>query len=497
MFVQKIITPLIDSIKNHSEKNAFCINEIFYTYADFSQQISNIRFGIQSKTFISKNIGLVVNDDIQTYAAIFAIWLEGYAYVPLHPLQPLDRNKEIIDQAQIDLIIDSSNQTRYVSCDVLNSVLINDSLVDLLPKDVSNDSLAYILFTSGSTGQPKGVQITRDNIGSFMHSFWQCGIDISSTDKCLQCFDLTFDVSVQSYLVPLTRGACVYTIPHNQIKYSYVYGLLEDHGLTFGAMAPSMIRLLRPYFDEISAPLMRYNILTAEASPIDLVEEWMNCIPNCKVIDFYGPTEATIYCTYYTLQGKGHSKHLNGMVSIGKPMPGLKAVIIDDQCQTLGVNQKGELCIAGPQVTPGYWKNAEKNAEVLIEITVDGVTETYYKTGDLCYFDEDGDIMYSGRIDFQVKIQGYRIELGEIDHHVRSFMEGHNAISIAFENNMGNTEIALFVESLDYTKGQIIEHLKTKIPSYMIPTQYYFEQQFPLNTSGKIDRKVLKAKMQC
>lgn len=113
-----------------------------------------------------------------------------------------------------------------------------------------------------------------------MKAFWQTGITIDESDRCLQCFDLTFDVSVQSFLVPLTRGACAYTIPHEQIKYSYVYGLLEDHHLTFGAVAPSMLRYLRPYFDEIEAESMRYCIVTAEASPEDLIREWNEHIIN-------------------------------------------------------------------------------------------------------------------------------------------------------------------------------------------------------------------------
>ena len=112
------------------------------------------------------------------------------------------------------------------------------------------------------------------------------GIVLTEDDKCLQCFDLTFDVSVQCFLAPLTKGACVYTVPHDQIKYSYVYGLLEDQHLTFGAMAPSMLRYLKPYFGEINAPDMKYCILTGEASPIDLVHHWEKCVPKLRYIIF-------------------------------------------------------------------------------------------------------------------------------------------------------------------------------------------------------------------
>jgi non-ribosomal peptide synthetase component F len=225
--------------------------------------------------------------------------------------------------------------------------------------------------------------ITRENVGAFMASFWKTGIQINEDDRCLQCFDLTFDVSVQSYLVPLTKGACTYTIPHDQIKYSYVYGLLEDHQLTFGVMAPSMIRFLRPYFDEINIPSLRYSILTAEASPVDLIDEWSHCIPNAEIYDFYGPTEATIYCTYNKYTRGGNNKQVNGMLSIGKPMNGINAIIIDSALNILQPGNKGELCISGDQLTPGYWKNPEKNKGSFFEIEYGRVTTRFYKTGEL------------------------------------------------------------------------------------------------------------------
>jgi acyl-coenzyme A synthetase/AMP-(fatty) acid ligase len=318
------------------------------------------------------------------------------------------------------------------------------------------------------------------------------GFEIDENDRCLQVFDLTFDVSVQSYLVPLLKGACTYTIPHDQIKYSYVYGLLEDHKITFGAMAPSMIRYLRPYFDEINAPSLRYNILTAEASPLDLVQEWSQCIPNAIIYDFYGPTEATIYCTYYKYERNESVKTLNGNLSIGKAMNGLKAVIIDEENRMLSNNDKGELCIAGPQVTPGYWKNDEKNQSSFISLTIDGKSVRFYKTGDSCYFDEDGDILLAGRLDYQVKIQGYRIELSEIEFHARMGLNGVNTVAIPFENSTGNTELVLYVEFTEFEIENLVEYLKSKLPYYMIPTKIIKKASFPINNSGKVDRVKLK-----
>jgi len=492
IFNEFIIEPFINALRTKRDRHAFCINDVFYTYEDLAISISKIREALNTVRSECKNIGLVANDDLETYASIFAIWMEGLTYVPLHPMQPIDRSVEILEQSEIFIILDSSNITLFEDYKVIMTQSIEFNSLCLEPKYAADSDLAYILFTSGSTGKPKGVTISRENVGAFIKSFFEVGFQIDENDRCLQAFDLTFDVSVQSFLVPLVKGACTYTIPHNQIKYSYVYGLLEDYKITFGAMAPSMIRYLRPYFDEINAPSMRYNILTAEASPLDLVDEWSKCIPNAEIYDFYGPTEATIYCTYYKYERNSNVKILNGNLSIGKAMNGLTALIIDEKNKILSKSEKGELCISGPQVTPGYWKNNEKNTSSLIYLNVQGKSERYYKTGDSCYFDEDGDILLAGRLDYQVKIQGYRIELSEIEYHARVYLNGANAVAIPFENTTGNTELVLFIESIELKIDDLTEYLKSKLPFYMIPTRLIKKELFPINNSGKVDRVKLK-----
>lgn len=491
MFNEYALGPFLKVIENHRDNNAFHIADRFHTYGELARNISKIRKAIQKYDIKSNNIGLVANDDIETYASIFAIWLEGFAYVPLHPQHPAERSLEIISQANIDLVV-SSGSSSLPGIRTLETARLGFDEFILQPKQTPDDGGAYILFTSGSTGKPKGVPITRGNVGAFIESFLKVGFEINESDRCLQCFDLTFDVSVQAFLVPLLKAACVYTIPHDRIKYSYVYGLLEEHRLTFAVMAPSMLRYLRPYFNELNVPEMRYCILSAEASPVDLLKEWSKCIPNAAIYDFYGPTEATIYCTYSRFNAKGGNKHFNGMASIGKAMSGITAIILDEEGNVLGTNQKGELCISGNQLAPGYWNNPGKTSESFFQKEWNCSIRRFYKTGDSCFYDNQGDIMYAGRLDSQVKIQGYRIELGEIEYYARECLQGRNAIAIAFDNKTGNTEIALFVETDLVDTKTLLGYLKSKMPYYMIPTKVLINKKLPLNSNGKIDRHLLK-----
>lgn len=492
IFEKSVLNEILGSIQKFPDRSAFYINNKYFSYKTFSENISKIQNEIRRCSFTGKNVGLIVNDDIETYASIIAIWLEGLAYIPIHPGYPVDRALEIVNQACVDLFIDSSKNRFIESKNLIETRKISFSETELIPNEVDDEEIAYILFTSGSTGKPKGVPVTRGNVGAFMNAFWDIGFMIDENDRCLQCFDLTFDVSVQSFLVPLSRGACIYTIPHDQIKPSYAFGLLEEEKLTFGAMAPSMIRFLRPYFDEIDLPDLRYNILTAEASPLGLVDEWSSCVPNAEIFDFYGPTEATIYCTYYKYRRNISNKQLNGMISIGRPMKNIIAIITDDDRNILPANAKGELCIAGDQITKGYWNNPEKNATSFFEKKINNKLHRFYKTGDLCYFDEEGDIMYSGRLDFQIKIQGFRVELGEIEHQAREYLKGRNIVAVAIENGSGSIGIALFIEGNDDNTNSLSDYLKSKLPHYMIPARIIEKDVFPLNANGKVDRNMLK-----
>lgn len=217
LFQELVLKPIIHSVTRYASKNAFCIAGKYYTYQQFGDAIEHWRH--HYRECYDKICPLEIHDDLNTYASIIAIWLEGKAYVPLNPLHPCELNRIIIDQL-------SHFDTSYA------------------------DQLAYIIFTSGSTGTPKGVSISRDNLGYFMDSFWITSISIDENDRCLQCFDLTFDVSVQSFLVALTRGACLYTVPYGQVKYLNVASLIHESHITFGAMTPSMLTYLRPYFCE-------------------------------------------------------------------------------------------------------------------------------------------------------------------------------------------------------------------------------------------------------
>ena len=312
-FYDEVLSPLLLSVKQYADNNAFCINGSFYTYRHFGEVVSSIRAAVTDLHAGEVNIGLVANDDMETYAAIIALWLEGKCYVPVNPETPKERNEKIIRQAGITVVIDSGGQPLFPAMTAIRTKGITFKEINLTPSPVADEALAYIFFTSGTTGVPKGVPISRANLAGFTKAFFALDIQMGPDDKCLQMFDLTFDLSVMSYLMPLLKGACVYTIPKDKIKFNYIAVLLEDHQLTIALMVPSIIHYLRPYFDEIDCASMKYNLFCGEALPLDVTKEWSNCVPNAKIMNVYGPTEDTVFCTHYTYSRNGENKTSNGV----------------------------------------------------------------------------------------------------------------------------------------------------------------------------------------
>jgi len=251
-----------------------------------------------------------------------------------------------------------------------------------------------------------------------------------------------------------------------------------------------MLNYLRPYFEEIDCPKMKYSLFCGEALFESVTDEWAKCIPNAKIDNVYGPTEDTIFCTVYTYNRNGNNESKNDILSIGKAMYHNYVDVFDEENNIVNTGEIGELCLSGKQLTTGYINNDKLNQEKFFFKELSGEKIRFYRTGDLCIRNSTGNFDFIGRKDSQVKIQGYRIELGEIEHHCRDFLKEINSVAISFNNESNNTEIALFIET--YEQNVVINELKeflyAKLPAYMVPTKYCFVPKFPVNSSDKIDR---------
>lgn len=474
---------------NDSEADALCIEDKFYSYDFLNSRFSCIAQEILRRNLRGQNIGLVASNHYDTYAAILAIWATGNTYVPINPYLPTNRIDSIISQAGIKLLMYSIDEIKPTvqPDEILKLDSMNTMCESIEPAKPEDDEIAYILFTSGSTGTPKGVPVSYGNVRSFLRNLPEMGYELSSNDRFLQMFDLSFDLSIVSILMPFLYKGCLFTVPNNNIKYTEIYRLLEEYKINFAILVPSVIAYLRPYFEDIYLPHMRYMCLSGEAVPYDLTVEWQKCCPNAIFQNLYGPSEATIYCVTYTIP-RENILSKNGIVCIGKATKEIECVIIDENNKKAKQGEKGELILHGKQVIQGYLNNPEKDKEAFLEFE----GKRYYRSGDICYQDKNGLYFYLGRKDYQVKIQGFRIELSEVEHHISTSLDKRRVVALADTDKTGNAKIIAVIEGEIDDKDKLIADLKKKMPFYMIPAEFRTMPAFPLNNNGKIDRKTIK-----
>ncbi|MBA3562404.1 MAG: amino acid adenylation domain-containing protein [Gammaproteobacteria bacterium] len=504
MPIRTVIHQFAEVAKFFPERHALYADGRHYTYRELSALAQGIRNGLVESGFADqRRIGVLTGDDAATYASILAILANGSAYVPLNNKHPQDRNARIIEDAGLEVVLASGRQESAghiehalpVDIEVMRTRRLDSdsrasSSLDLA--DIHTDSLAYLFFTSGSTGRPKGVPIYHRNLNSFMDVVLDPEIgDYRKEDRFLQMFELTFDLSVVSLFAPLCIGACCYVLPEKGIAWMNIVTLLQEHELTVALMVPSALAYLERFFDEIELPALRHSQFCGEALPQGLVEGWSKCVPNARIQNVYGPTEATIYCLVYDWEAESaRAEAVNGIVAIGRPMPDVSAYVVDEGNVPVAQGEMGELCLQGPQVTDHYWRDPEKTAAAFVDI--EGVTGgKAYRTGDICFVNAANKFIYCGRADFQVKIDGHRVELGEIEHHAREFAGRAQAAVIAVPNKEGTSGLHLFIEDYEDVGDALAEYLQRKLPAYMQPRVIQSIDHMPLNLNGKIDRQAL------
>lgn len=482
------LSRILNHLEGKQERRAFYISEKSYTYGGLGSLIARIQSLFMSEADEVDHVGVYLADDIQTYATILALWMSGKSFIPINPLFPSSRNRNIMEQLDLKLLLHSKDldpELKELGCvSVFTGELSFDTFALPRLETFDREKDAYVLFTSGSTGTPKGVRISFNNLNAFVRDFiLYPTYAFTPEDRFLQIYDLSFDASVHCYTVPLTVGASVYTVPPDGIKYLAAYKLMEEQRLTFVKMPPSTLSYLRPYFSSFRLPDLKYCLFGGEAFPAGLAAEFEGCVPNALIQNVYGPTEVTVNCLIYDWNNpEGKRKELNGIASIGRGF-GSNLILVDES---------GELLVAGEQVSPGYWKNSSQDEKAFRLVESEGKMLRYYCTGDVVSMDDEGELMFVGRNDDQVQVRGYRVELGEVESLARSFLGANNVMACGIEERAGEMQICLAVESEEPDLALLREHLGKALPSYMIPGKIVPIPHFPTLVSGKLDRKAIK-----
>ncbi|MBI5720141.1 MAG: amino acid adenylation domain-containing protein [Burkholderiales bacterium] len=516
-----------DAAAAHPERTAVEVGTEWLSYAELRSRSLQVAHSLVATGGLAKpRVGVLASRSTSMYAGILGVLAGSGAVVPLNPGFPQERTRQMIELAgaqalvadaaglavlepllagierALVVVVDDADQAAALAVRlprhrfVATSAGIGET-TGFSPLAASPDDLAYLFFTSGSTGTPKGVGVLHRNVVRFVQMsqerYRALGIgDAGRQDRFSQFYDITFDSSMFDLFVGWSLGACLCcpTLPEwiNPNKY------IEKRALTVIDIVPSTGHMMDRGNGWRAGrfPLLRLARFGGEALSADLAAKLALAAPNAAIDNVYGPTECTVDASYYRWDRKrSPAEALHGVVPIGTAGPRVTLRVVDADLVDVPVGGEGELLIAGPQVTPGYWKDAERTAKSFIRLP--GSDQVHYRTGDLVRRAPEGaPIPYLGRMDYQIKIAGVRIELGEIEQAMRSASGSDEVVAVGWPpTTSGASGVVGFVARPKVEMTELRARLKEMLPGVMVPKELRVLDRLPLNVNGKVDRKAL------
>jgi amino acid adenylation domain-containing protein len=451
-------------------------------------------------------VGILAARSIETFAGIIGTAWAGGTYVPLNPKIPASRLAYVIQRAKIDaLIVDAKGAPRLDELSDARPANIlqpgNWSQLGQLgralpPTPVPPDHPAYIIFTSGTTGVPKGVVVTVANIAHTLACIAAL-YHINPSDRVGQFFETTFDPSVLEMFACWQGGAELHVVPETKVMAPG--GFIRQRAITVTHAVPSLVVMMHK-FRQLAAgsmPSLRLSFFGGEGVPVASARLWQQAAPNCLITNQYGPTEAAVTCISRPFSEPPVETAGRGTIAIGTPFPGMEAAVVDESDPTrfLPPGEIGELALSGPQLAAGYLGDEEQTARRFPVLDHPELGRTrWYLTGDSAYCDAQGLFHCLGRIDNQVKVMGHRVELEEIEAHLRAVCQTDSVAAVAWPVVNGNPAgIVAFVSGAVVDPGlDVREAMKRRVPVYMVPSRVHAVDALPLSTNGKVDRKGLR-----
>lgn len=496
-----VLKYLEETAQKYPDKDAIVDKNEKISFKEFRKRAILIGKTIQLKiNRIHKPILVYLPKSIDSIVSFMGVLYSGNFYTPTDVNFPFDKVKGIINCLEPSLFITNREySTKLIKNGICEEklLILEDVEADvektelLFLNDIVDTDVVYVLFTSGSTGVPKGVVISNRSIIDYIDWAKKC-YDINSNDSIGNQAPFYFDNSTLDIYLMISTGATLYIIPENLFSFPVkLMNYICENEIDTIFWVPSVyINVANAdILSTINAVCLKKILFAGEVMPNKHLNYWRKHIPNALYSNLYGPTEITVDCTYYIVNRNFKDEE---PLPIGIPCTNSNVMLLNDRNQLIQAqDEMGELCVRGSSLALGYWNNLDKTNEVFVQNPLNHMyPEKIYRTGDLAHYNEYGELMFDGRRDFQIKHMGYRIELGEIETAVLGINEIGEACVIYDKDKR---DIVLYYSGEDAIDKKLIrKELMQRIPKYMIPTKFMRKKVLPKNDNGKIDRKELE-----
>jgi len=501
---------LHELIEHQAARNGEAVAVVFegeqLTYAELDQRANQLAHYLRAHDISNDDsVGVLMERSLEMVVALLGIQKAGAAYLPLDPSYPLERLGYMIADAGLRFVIShravmATLTTLRPDSPFLNVLLLDAEWATVAAQPTTStgvrtapDNLAYVIYTSGSTGQPKGVMISHRAIRNrmlWMHERFP----MRDTDVMLQKTPFSFDASVWEFYAPLLAGAqLVMARPGGHQDAQYLVNVMEREGVTRFQGVPTLLRMLVNEGGLERCTQLREVFSGGEVLGRELAEGLLRAHSEVKLYNFYGPTEVTIDATLHEVE---RERVLAGEeVAIGQPLANMQAYVLDAEMQVVPLGMVGELYVGGTGLARGYLNRSALTAERFVPYPYsEEPGARLYRTGDMVRWRENGELVYVGRADAQVKLRGFRVELGEIEATLINCPSVKECAVTVVELGPGDKRLVAYVvgrghDTLDV--NQLRSFLKDNLPDYMIPSVFLSLEKMPLLPNGKIDRRSL------
>lgn len=456
-------------------------------------------------TFPDDRIAICVERGLEMVIGLLGILKAGAAYVPLDSSYPAERLRYMIEDCKPVLLL-TQGHLRATLPHVAIPILALDvdwGAVDSVSGDEPGDdpvqmtpaNLAYVMYTSGSTGVPKGVMVEHRHVTRYLAAFHE-RVHSGPTSVWAQFHSFSFDVSVMEFWGALLSGAKLIMMSYATSRFPRdLHTLLSKEAVSILCQTPSAFRRLIAARADCAQPLsLDTVILGGEALQLSSLSPWYEREENhrTQIVNMYGPTEATVYATYQPVRSTDQQPH--GGSVIGTALSNSRICILDENREPAPIGVVGEIYIGGAGVARGYFNRPDLTAERFVADPMGPKGARMYRSGDLGLWRPDGTVEYRGRNDSQVKVRGFRIELGDVESHLITIEGVQEAVAAVRQDSADEAQLVAYLTANAGTKlvaSELRGNLLKRLPVHMVPTDFVILAQFPLNASGKIDRKAL------